>query len=88
MPPYKGQDKNKSGPCKFKIFDSFDLTLLKRDIFIIVILSILTKLVLGLLRYYVFYTYFDLFDTTIYFNYAVNVLHGMVPYVDFSVEYP
>ncbi len=88
MPPYKDQDKNKSGPCKFKIFDSFDLTLLKRDIFIIVILSILTKLVLGLLRYYVFYTYFDLFDTTIYFNYAVNVLHGMVPYVDFSVEYP
>ena len=90
MPPPKGQDKNKnnSGKYNLKIFESVDLKLLKRDIFIIVILSIITKLVLVLLRYYVFYTYFDLFDTTIYFNYAVNVLHGMVPYVDFSVEYP
>jgi uncharacterized membrane protein len=90
MPPYKGQDKNKKKPGlhKLKFFESINLELLKRDILIIIILSIITKLVLVFLRYYVFYTYFDLFDTTLYFNYAVNVLHGMVPYVDFSVEYP
>ncbi|MFA7562943.1 MAG: hypothetical protein WCY70_05835 [Methanoculleus sp.] len=35
-----------------------------------------------------FGSFIDLFDISVYLGYAMNVLDGQIPYVDFSVEYP
>jgi len=90
MPRNQGRKnvEKKSGIIAHTFWKTFDLDLLKRDIFIIVILSIITKLAVLFVTANIFHSFIDMYDTVIYFNYSVNVLHGMVPYVDFSVEYP
>jgi len=36
----------------------------------------------------VFHSFLDMFDIGFYLNYAIKVLEGQIPYVDFNVEYP
>ncbi len=90
MPRNKGRNKTekKSGNSLHKFWDTFDPDVLKRDIFLIIVVSVITKLAVLFVTANIFQSFIDMYDTVIYFNYAVNVLHGMVPYADFSVEYP
>ncbi len=61
---------------------------LARNLSILGITSIVTKLMVLFLTVSLFGSFVDLFDISVYFGYAMNVLDGQIPYVDFSVEYP
>ena len=52
------------------------------------IASVLTKLIVLFVTVSVFHSFVDLFDISVYFGYAANVLDGQIPYIDFSIEYP
>jgi len=62
-------------------------TILK-NIAIICILSVITKLFIILLTTSVFNSFIDYFDISIYLKYAINIAEGQIPYLDFNVEYP
>ena len=36
----------------------------------------------------VFHSFIDIFDVSIYLDYALNIASGQIPYLDFGVEYP
>ncbi|MDI6866510.1 hypothetical protein [Methanoculleus sp.] len=59
-----------------------------RNLFLLGCVSIFTKLMVLFLTTSVFHSFVDLFDISVYFGYAMNVLNGQMPYIDFSVEYP
>jgi len=50
--------------------------------------SIATKLIVLFITTSIFHSFVDLFDISVYFGYAANVLNGQIPYIDFSIEYP
>ncbi|MGB4052250.1 MAG: hypothetical protein WBK56_08400, partial [Methanoculleus sp.] len=55
---------------------------------ILIALSIVIKFAVIFLTTNVFHSFIDIFDTAVYFQYAVQVLGGKIPYVDFPLEYP
>jgi hypothetical protein len=73
--------------CGLTIPD-IDRQTLARNLFLLGTTSILTKLLVLSLTVSAFHSFVDLFDISVYFGYAMNVLDGQIPYVDFSVEYP
>lgn len=60
----------------------------QKDILCLLGISIITKLALVFLTTAVFHSFIDLFDITIYLNYAASIANGQLPYLDFSIEYP
>ena len=83
--------KRRPGPscslCGLTIPD-IDRHTLVRNLSILGITSIFTKLMVLFLTVSLFGSFIDLFDISVYLGYAMNVLDGQIPYVDFSVEYP
>jgi len=67
---------------------NIDRQTLARNLSLLGITSIITKLMVLFLTVSLFNSFVDLFDISVYFGYASNVLNGQIPYVDFSVEYP
>ncbi len=60
----------------------------QKDILCISGISIIIKLTLVFLTTAVFHSFIDLFDISIYLNYAASIANGQLPYLDFSIEYP
>ena len=54
----------------------------------LILLSIAVKFVVVFMTTAVFHSFLDMFDIGFYLNYAIKVLEGQIPYVDFNVEYP
>ena len=84
--------KGKKGWVPFRIlneqFDSLDTNIVKRHIFYIIFLSVLTKIVVLFLTTSVFHSFIDLFDFGYYFDHGMMVVDGQVPYVNFPFDYP
>ncbi len=55
---------------------------------ILITLSVIIKFVVISLTTGIFHSFIDIFDVSIYFQYAMQILGGDIPYVDFSLEYP
>jgi len=62
--------------------------LVQRHILTIIIITILTNATILIVTPGIFHSFVDLFDISIYFQYAMNIVNGQIPYVDFSIEYP
>ncbi len=67
---------------------NIDRPTLVRNLLLLGAVSVFTKLMVLFLTVSVFHSFVDMFDISVYFEYAVNVLNGQIPYVDFSIEYP
>jgi len=55
---------------------------------VLIALSLVTKITVVSLTTGVFRSFIDIFDISVYFQYAMQILGGEVPYVDFPLEYP
>ena len=84
--------KGKKGRIPFRIFneqfDNLDASIVKRHIFYIIFLSVLTKIVVMFLTTSVFHSFIDLFDFGYYFEHGMMVVDGQVPYLNFPFDYP
>ncbi|MBP2134356.1 hypothetical protein J2128_002322 [Methanomicrobium sp. W14] len=84
-------NNTKKEPC-CKIFGieikGIDKHSLITDLIILLIVSVFVKLLVLFVTPAIFSSFIDLFDISIYLQYAVNIFGGQIPYVDFSIEYP
>lgn len=55
---------------------------------VLIVLSIITKIAVVFFTKGVFHSFIDDFDIAIYYQYAMRVLGGEIPYADFTLEYP
>lgn len=55
---------------------------------ILIALSIITKFAVVFSTTEIFRSFIDIFDIAVYFQYAMQVMEGQIPYADFSLEYP
>ncbi|MBN1431207.1 MAG: hypothetical protein JW931_00365 [Methanomicrobiaceae archaeon] len=69
-------------------FSSIKRDELIRNIAIIAVLSLITKFIVLNVTTGLFHSFIDLFDISYYLQYAANIASGMMPYVDFNIEYP
>ncbi len=60
----------------------------KRDILILITISIIFKLAISFITINIFHSFVDQFDLTIYATYAGNISTGSTPYIEFNLEYP
>ncbi|HVN65262.1 MAG TPA: hypothetical protein VMT31_01460 [Methanomicrobiales archaeon] len=65
-----------------------DVATFRRHILILVALSLVVKWFTILLTQNVFLSFVDVFDITYYLKYALKVLGGQIPYLQFPVDYP
>jgi hypothetical protein len=84
--------KEKRGKNQFTFlnarFDNFDKETVKRHIAFLILVSIATKLLVIFVTTSVFHSFIDYFDIGTYFNHAIPLLQGQLPYVNYQVEYP
>lgn len=69
-------------------FENIDLQVMKRHIFLLVVISLLTKLAVLFVTPLVFHSFVDYFDLGFYFEHAVKLTQGELPYVSYSFDYP
>jgi len=55
---------------------------------VLITLSVVVKFAVIILTTEVFHSFIDIYDISVYFQYAMQILSGEVPYVDFPLEYP
>jgi hypothetical protein len=81
--------KKETGCTFFGVgFSSIKKDELIRNIAIIAVLSLITKFIVFNVTTGLFQSFIDLFDISYYLQYAANIASGMMPYVDFHIEYP
>jgi len=62
---------------------------IKIDIISLVLLSLTVKVLITIITTDIFHTFIDMYDLSIYLSYAKNIIsNGLIPYVNFPVEYP
>ncbi len=88
-PPGRGAIKGK-GSWEFLsvTFEHVDLPTVKRHLLYLIALSLLTKLVVLFMTPVIFHSFIDYFDLGFYFNHAVMLTQGQLPYVNYSFDYP
>jgi hypothetical protein len=59
-----------------------------KNIAVICILSVITKIFVLFMTTSIFHSFVDLFDISYYLEYAVNISQGQIPYLDFHIDYP
>ena len=69
-------------------FSNVDRRIVKKHIFYLILISIITKLVVLFVTVPVFHSFIDLFDFGYYLEHGMMVLQGQIPYVDFPFDYP
>ena len=67
---------------------NIDGKIVKRHIFYLILISIITKLLVLFTTGAVFHSFVDLFDFGYYFDHGLMIMNGQIPYVDFSFDYP
>jgi hypothetical protein len=60
----------------------------KRHILSLIGISLITKIILFFITLDVFHSFFDLFDILSYFQTAVDIANGQLPYITYNVNYP
>jgi hypothetical protein len=61
---------------------------LRDHILLLIGLSLLTKLLILWATPSVFHSFIDMFDINYYFQFALKIFQGKIPYADFTVDYP
>ena len=69
-------------------FSGQEFSKLRGHFAILIALSIVTEIAVILTTTGIFHSFIDIFDISVYFQYAMQILEGGVPYVDFPLEYP
>jgi len=69
-------------------FDNIDKNIVKRHIFLLILASIVTKILVIVFTTSVFNSFIDLFDFEFHFKHAVLLLQGQLPYINYSYDYP
>ncbi|MDD1674103.1 MAG: hypothetical protein LUQ13_00525 [Methanomicrobiales archaeon] len=65
-----------------------DPSVIKKHIAGVIALSFATKLCIVVLTVWVFSSFVDFFDISLYYGYASQILAGKIPFLDFTIEYP
>ncbi|MCX6690448.1 MAG: hypothetical protein NTZ39_12280, partial [Methanoregula sp.] len=65
-----------------KQFDTLDPTTIKRHIAILILAALVTKFVVIIVTGSVFHSFIDLFDIGYYYEHALPLLQGQLPYVN------
>jgi hypothetical protein len=68
--------------------ENVDIQTVKQHILILIGLAILTKLAVLFITPMVFHSFIDYFDLGFYFEHAVKLIDGQLPYVSYSFDYP
>ena len=69
-------------------FGNVDLQTVKRHLLILILASLLTKFIVIFATTSVFHSFIDLFDIGYYFECAIKLVQGQIPYVSYNFEYP
>ena len=69
-------------------FDHIDIKTVKNRIFFLILASVITKLIVIFATTSVFHSFIDFFDIGTYFEHAVPLLEGQLPYINYQIEYP
>lgn len=84
--------KGKKGKIPFTLFNSvfgnIDQDTVKRHILYLILASLATKVLILMLTPGVFHSFIDLFDIGFYFEHAMNMVKGQLPYIHYSFDYP
>ena len=84
--------KGKKGTVPFHFlnvrFDSVDQKTVKRHIFFLILASIVTKIILVFFTTGVLHSFIDLFDIGFYFEHAMKLVQGQLPYIHYNFDYP
>lgn len=87
--PVKGAGSGKyAGELLSFRFDNAELAVVKQHILILIGVSLLTKLAVLFITPVVFHSFIDYFDLGYYFEQAVLLTQGQLPYLHFSLDYP
>jgi hypothetical protein len=84
----RGRGDKKSFEFLSVSFENADKEIIKRHLLYLVIASLLTKFIVIFATTTVFNTFMDSFDLQFYFDNAFKILHGQIPYIGYSFEYP
>jgi len=84
----RGRGDKKSFEFLSVSFENADKEIIKRDLLYLVVASLLIKFFVILVTTTVFYSFLDTFDHQFYFEHAVKLLKGQLPYIGYSFEYP
>jgi len=69
-------------------FGNVDLQTVKRHLLILILASILTKFIVIFATTSVFHSFIDFFDIGTYFEHAIPLMEGQLPYINYQIEYP
>lgn len=88
-PSEKGREKIRE-PFTFlgETFDTINKRTVKRHLLSLILVTLATKLVVLYATTGVFNSFVDLFDITYYFQNAMLLAQGKIPYLNFSFDYP
>ncbi|MCX6685810.1 MAG: hypothetical protein NTV10_04075 [Methanoregula sp.] len=84
--------KGKKGKIPFIFLDfefgNIDQNTVKRHILFLILASLLTKFTVLILTPLAFHSFIDLFDIGFYFEHAIKMVQGQLPYINYSFDYP
>jgi hypothetical protein len=69
-------------------FENIDAETVKRHIFYLILASLLTKFLVLIATTTVFHSFVDFFDIGFYFEHAMRITEGQLPYVGYNFDYP
>nr|WP_319377182.1 glycosyltransferase 87 family protein [uncultured Methanoregula sp.] len=70
------------------LFDSVSQETVKQHVLLLVVACILMKFVVVFFTTAVFHSFIDYFDIGTYFEHALPILQGQIPYINYQIEYP
>lgn len=84
--------KGRSGGRPFEFlsarFENTDIQEVKRHIILLIGISLLTKLAVLFITPVIFHSFVDYFDLGFYFEHAIKLTQGQLPYVSYGFDYP
>lgn len=88
--PSGTRKRSEKGPVEFLSvsFENTDRETVKRHLLYLVAASLLTKFLVMVITPTVFHSFIDYFDLQVYFEQAVKILDGQLPYIGYNFEYP
>lgn len=69
-------------------FGNVDLQTVKRHLLILILASLLTKFIVIFATTSIFHSFIDLFDIGFYFEHAIKLVQGQLPYISYNFDYP
>lgn len=69
-------------------FENIDRKTVQNHIILLIGISLLTKLIVLFATPLIFHSFIDYFDLGFYFEHAVKLMEGQLPYIDYSFDYP